>query len=385
MPANQGPIRIISSVAPIRIADFGGWTDTWFAKFGRVLNIAVYPLAQVQMRVFPRDEDRPVLTIYAENYGERYTLDSVGGTYDRHPLLEAAIDFMAIPPHLALEIDIFSEAPAGASTGTSAAVSVALIGALDLLTPGRLTPHEVARAAHRIETERLHQQCGVQDQLSSAFGGINFIEILDYPHAIVSPVQVPEAVAWELDTRLSLVFLGQSHSSSKVHELVISELENAGPDAEKLRPLRRTPLRARDALCSRDFVAFGRAMIENTEAQANLHPGLVSPQHQAVIEVAKKFDALGWKVNGAGGDGGSVTILGSSKSAASREMLQAIAAEVPGTQSIPIHLASHGLRVWDSPGDGSGRRQEPAPTEDEQPEPPRQPFSLSPSWDWPDQ
>jgi D-glycero-alpha-D-manno-heptose-7-phosphate kinase len=145
------------------------------------------------------------------------------------------------------------------------------------------------------------------------------------------------------------VFLGQSHSSSKVHERVIADLQDAGPDAKQLRPLRRTPLRARDALYAGDFVALGRAMIDNTEAQQGLHPELVSASHAAVIEVAKRFDALGWKVNGAGGDGGSVTILGSPQSAANREMLRAITVEVPGTQSIPIHLSPQGLRVWDSP------------------------------------
>jgi D-glycero-alpha-D-manno-heptose-7-phosphate kinase len=298
--------------------------------------------------VFGRRADRPPVTIFAENYGERYTLECVGGTYDRHPLLEAALQFMGVPDDLALEIDIFSEAPAGASTGTSAAVSVALIGALDRLTPGRLTPHEVARAAHRIETELLHQQCGVQDQLASAFGGINFIEILDYPHAIVSPVQLPYALQWELEQRLSLIFLGQSHSSSKVHERVIVELEDAGPDAEKLWPLRRTPIRARDALYAGDFAELGQAMLDNTEAQAQLHPGLVSPRHQAVIEVARRHGALGWKVNGAGGDGGSVTVLGGPMAAANRTMLRAIAAEVPGTQNIPVCLSASGLHVWEA-------------------------------------
>jgi len=342
------PLRIINSAAPIRIADFGGWTDTWFAKFGKVLNIAVAPFAEVQMRVFPRRGDRPPVTIYAENYGERYALEGVGGTYDRHPLLEAALQFMGVPEDLALDLDIFSEAPAGASTGTSAAVSVALIGALDLLKPGRLTPHEVARAAHRIETELLHQQCGVQDQLASAYGGISYIEILEYPHAIVSPVRLALAQRWELEERLSLVFLGQSHSSSKVHERVIAELENAGPDAEKLRPLRRTPVRARDALFAGDFAALGRAMIENTEAQADLHPDLVSPRHQAVIDVARRHGAIGWKVNGAGGDGGSVTLLGGPKAAANREMLRAVTSEVQATQNIPIYLSPTGLRVWES-------------------------------------
>jgi len=338
---------VISSVAPIRIADLGGWTDTWFAKHGRVLNMAVYPHAEVQLHVFPR-QDRPLVEIHAENYGERYTLDSVGGTYQRHPLLEAALEFMGVPHDLALRVSIFSEAPAGCSTGTSAAVSVALIGALDRLTPGRLTPHEVARAAHQIETELLGQQCGVQDQLASAFGGINFIEIIDYPHSIVSPIELPDEFHWELERRLSLIFLGQSHSSSKVHEKVIRELEAAGPGAAKLESLRLTPVQARDALYAGDFAALGRTMIANTDAQANLHPELVSPQHQAVIDVARSFGALGWKVNGAGGDGGSVTVLGNCDTSVKRQMVRAVEATVPGTREIPIYLSRFGLRVWDT-------------------------------------
>ncbi len=344
----EKPLRVVSSVAPIRIADLGGWTDTWFAKYGRVLNIAVYPYAEVQIRVFNRNK-RPLVEIHAENYGERYTLDSVGGVYDRHPLLEAALEFMGVPKDLALSISIFSEAPAGCSTGTSASVSVALIGALDQLTPGRLTPHEVARSAHRIETELLGQQCGVQDQLASAYGGISLIEILDYPHAIVSPIRLPDGVHWELESRLSLIFLGQSHSSSKVHEKVIQELEQTGPTAAKLEPLRQTPIQARDALYAGDFAALGDAMIANTEAQADLHAELVSPTHQAVIDVARDFDALGWKVNGAGGDGGSVTVLGNGDTSVKREMMRAIEQSLPGTKSIPVYLSRSGLRVWDSP------------------------------------
>jgi len=344
----EKPLRIISSVAPIRIADFGGWTDTWFAKYGRVLNIAVYPYVEVQIHVYRRG-NRPPVSIYAENYGERYTLEAIGGAYDRHPLLEAAIQYMGVPKDLALEITLFSEAPVGASTGTSAAVSVALIGALDWLTPGRMTPHEVAAAAHRIETELLHQQCGVQDQLASAYGGICYIEILDYPHAIVSPIVLPNSIWWELERRLTLIFLGQSHSSSKVHEMVIRELESAGPEAEKLAPLRETPVKAKNALYAGDFEALGQAMIENTEAQRRLHPNLISPRHQAVIDIAQRFGALGWKVNGAGGDGGSVTILGGPDSAIQRQMLATIKKELPYTQNIPIYLSRFGLRVWETP------------------------------------
>ena len=49
------PLAIINSVAPIRICDNGGWTDTWFAGYGRIFNIGVYPYAEVQIAVYPAD------------------------------------------------------------------------------------------------------------------------------------------------------------------------------------------------------------------------------------------------------------------------------------------------------------------------------------------
>jgi D-glycero-alpha-D-manno-heptose-7-phosphate kinase len=341
-------LRIVNTVAPIRVCDNGGWTDTWFAGYGRVFNIAVYPYAEVQMRVYEHHGDRARITIHAENYGARYTIAEPHGVYDKHPLLEAALDYMEIPGNVALEISIFSEAPSGCSTGTSAAVSVALIGALDCLTPGRLTPHEVALAAQKIETELLKQQCGIQDQIASAYGGINYIDMYQYPHATVSQIRIPDRVWWDLESRLSLIFLGHAHSSSETHTMVIRELEDAGPEAAKLRPLRLTAEKSKDALYAGDLEALGRAMIENTEAQAGLHPALIGPDHQRIIEIARRYQAPGWKVNGAGGAGGSVTVLSRADATSKRAMIREIEAANPRYKNIPIYLSRFGLRAWES-------------------------------------
>ncbi|MBN1934086.1 MAG: GHMP kinase, partial [Anaerolineae bacterium] len=240
----------------------------------------------------------------------------------------------------------YSEAPAGCSTGTSAAVSVALIGALDCLTPGRMTPHEVALAAHAVETNLLKQQSGIQDQLASAYGGINFIDMYQYPHASVSQIYVSNAVWWELERRLLLIFLGKSHSSSQVHDKVIAELENAGPDCPKLVPLRKTPAMSRDALYAGDFMALGGAMQINTAAQAELNLALVSADAQQVIDIVRAHGALGWKVNGAGGEGGSITLLCSDISSQKRELIRQIEAANPLFKNIPIYLSRFGLRTW---------------------------------------
>lgn len=343
------PLRVINGVAPVRICDIGGWTDTWFAGQGKIFNIGVYPYVEVQIGVYPRSTRQDRIVLNAENYGERYAIElgQIGST--RHRLLEAAIAEMPLPEEYGLEIAIHSEVPAGASTGTSAAVTVALLGALDALTPGRLTPHEIAYRAHRVEVERLGLQSGIQDQLCAAFGAVNFIEMTSYPYATVSQIQIPNALWWELERRLLLVFLGKTHSSSAIHEQVIAGLEKVGGGAAPLEAMRRAAEQARDAVYAGDFSALGQAMVDNTTAQHTLHPALIGTEARELIALAKAHGAIGWKVNGAGGEGGSVTLLCSSSASERRSLLRTIAEVNPLFQPISIYLSRSGLRVWESP------------------------------------
>jgi D-glycero-alpha-D-manno-heptose-7-phosphate kinase len=66
-----------------------------------------------------------------------------------------------------------------------------------------------------------------------------------------------------------------------------------------------------------------------------------------IIEIAKAHGALGWKVNGAGGDGGSIAILCDSLSHEKRAMIRDIEQENALFRNIPIYLSRYGLRVWE--------------------------------------
>jgi len=334
----------VNAVAPIRVCDIGGWTDTWFAGTGTVFNIAVYPYVEVQLRVVRPSSDRSTIRISVENYGEDYVLDRERLAYGKHPLLEAALEVMDWPDEFSLEINVYSDAPPGASTGTSAAVSVALIGALDRLTRGRLTPHEVAALAHSIETDKLHLQSGIQDQLASAYGGINFIEMYEYPRASVSSIQIANPAWWELENRLSVIFIGSPHNSSDIHRKVIERLGDDARDNPVLTELRRLAHEAKNAVYDADFERLGETMNRNTEMQRSLHPGLVCQQFEELMEIAREFAALGCKVNGAGGDGGSLTILSDGDMAKKRQMLKEIHRR--SYSILPVYLSRQGLRVW---------------------------------------
>jgi D-glycero-alpha-D-manno-heptose-7-phosphate kinase len=346
-------------MAPIRVCDNGGWTDTWFAGRGAVFHIAVTPCVDVHARVIPRHERAHAVVLDLLNYDDRYAFDPASPP-GRHPLLEAVVGDMRLPDESTVEISVHSRMPPGSATGTSAAVAVALIGAVDALTAGRMTRHEIARAAHRVEVDVLGSESGIQDHLCAAYGGVNFLEIAPYPRARVTQLQLSRATLAELEARLMLVYLGQSHVSSEMHRQVIAKLTTQESDSGRLLDeLRAAAVDARDAVLASDFVALGAALRRNCEAQSRLHPDLVGSRALTAIGVAATQGALGWKVNGAGGEGGSVSLLCGRGAGARRDLEAALGAADPSFQVIPTTLNSSGLSVRTRPSGSEGQGKPP--------------------------
>ena len=178
-------------------------------------------------------------------------------------------------------------------------------------------------------------------------------------------LDVSPSIIAELERRMLLVYLGVPHNSSAIHEAVIADLSRAGPTASHLAVLRKTAEQSAHSLLAGDLEAFGRVMIANTEAQRRLHHGLVSALADRVISAAMRHGALGYKVNGAGGDGGAITLLTNGDPAAMARTVAAVEAVVTRRSmrrpAVPLRLGraagglwlsdSHGPRRW-----GAGRR-----------------------------
>jgi len=240
--------------------------------------------------------------------------------------------------------------PAGISAGTSASVSVALLGGLLSLNRIKLPLQEIVSLAHRVETEDLKMQSGVQDQVCAAYGGICFIHVPEYPRTRVEKLSLQPRVWDELDRRLYLIYLGKPHLSSAIHRKVIAKLERRGPEWKILQRMKELPAKARASLLAGDLDSYGEVMIENNECQRALLPELICKDAEAIIQVARKHKASGWKVNGAGGSGGSLTILASADDRLRRKMLQEILSLGKGIRPLPACLSQGGLITWDAPG-----------------------------------
>ncbi|MEK9156481.1 MAG: GHMP kinase [Patescibacteria group bacterium] len=307
------------SWVPVRVADIGGWTDTWFARHGDILNIGVLcryfgrraPFRGVEVSVDAqkRQAGEALISIMAADPVfdvEIETASLLAGEFNRQNLLLATLSLLPLEKltEFDLGIRIMSPIPPGASLGTSAAVSVGLITALR-----HISPDEAARLAWRAETEIMGGQSGTQDQWSAAYlPGIHRIAIPNYPKTHLRPIEITAATKQSLEEGLVTVFVG-THNSSDTHQMVIAELEREGNNSPRLQKLRDLAQPAEEALTAGNLAEFGQVMTANTAAQEALHPALIGAGHRLVIDLGRSADALGWKVNGAGAGGGSVTVL----------------------------------------------------------------------------
>ena len=335
-------VTSVRATAPVRVFDAGGWTDTWFAGSGFVCHLAVGPGAEVVASLAgegPPAKRHVWLRVPAFGDDYDFPLEQPPG---RHPLLEAALRRFA-PARVSLEVNVESSVPAGSSLGTSASVGVALVAALRALDGSPTSPAELARAAHDLETKDLGRQSGVQDHVAAAFGGASLVRVSPYPHFEVEPLLLAPATEQALGKRVVTAYLGAFHDSSAVHETVIAHLEGDSAAAERLlQPMREAAKRAARALVAGDLGSYGRAMVANTEAQAGLHPSLVNPLAREVIAAGAGAGALGWKVNGAGGPGGTVTLL--APEGAEAKMVEQVEA-VAGVQVLDLRPSTAGATV----------------------------------------
>ncbi len=329
---------IIESRAPNRILDFGGWTDTHFAGHGAVTSLAITLFAHVTVKT----RKTPGVSIHILDYGDRIEVADVvkQGYGTKHDLLLAALKTMKVKT--GLDIYISADVPPGCSTGSSAAITVALLNALSMIAGRPLVPHELARLAHRIETEELGQECGVQDQIASAYGCLNFIDIYDYPDSRVSPIPVSESLRLKLESQLLLVYEGQGHLSSDVHRAVIKDLSRPGSKvAECLERLRICAHDAKDALLSEDMEKLAEVMNQNNLWQKSLHPEIRTKKLETIERIAKRHGMIGAKINGAGG-GGSITILCAPGARTSVKK----ALNKSGFQILPFTMCTEPARAW---------------------------------------
>lgn len=339
---------MVRARAPVRIDFAGGWTDV--ARFAResagaVVNaaISIYSYASVRTDPAPSGAGGGI-RIYATDFDLYIEAADIRRLeYDGNAdLLKAAIR------HLNVDASFFittrSDAPPGSGLGTSAAMGVALIGALSQLVARPLLAHEVAELASEIEREELHILGGKQDQYASALGGLQFMEFHgDTVRA--APLRLSPATEFDLQKHLVLCYTEQSRLSGDIHQRVTEAFRKGEANTTRaIADLKRIARAMKERLLLGDLEGFARLMSDNWANQKRLHPSVTNERIDELFAIAGESGAAGGKACGAGG-GGCLVFM----ALPDREHILRQALKDAGARLIDFVFDHRGLQVIDAP------------------------------------
>ncbi|MDP3727418.1 MAG: kinase [bacterium] len=306
---------MIISRTPFRISFFGGGTDypSWFRRFGgAVLGAAIDKYSYLLCRHLPPFFDYRYSIIYSHIERKR-RVEEVN-----HRAVKAVLQHLGVERgiHLAHHGDL----PARSGMGSSSAFTVGLLHTLKALD-GKIIPKaELAREAIHVEQELLKEHVGCQDQIMTAYGGLNHIAFSPNGEFSVRPVTVARERMAELADHLMLFYTGVARTAEAITASYVPDLHE---QEEQLRPIGDMVEEGMKILASnRDIREFGELLHQGWQAKKAISTAISNPHIDGIYAVAIEHGAFGGKLLGAGGGGFMLLFVPPERHAAMRERLK---------------------------------------------------------------
>ena len=329
--------KVIEATAPARIDLAGGTLDLWplhvLHPGSSTVNLAIDRFAgcrvrrsDARLRVFSRDGTVEKRAGSAAELLEDARTALVGSLLEALEIREP------------LEIEYWSGVPFGSGLGGSSALTVALMGALESVSPRDLMGVDRVDFVRDVETRVLCKPAGVQDYYPPLEGGVH---VITFRAGRTTSLRIPaDADRWE--KHLTLFDSGVSHSSGMNNwQILRARLEGDQAVAENLEGVRRAAEAMSEAVRLSDFPRMGKALGEEWQARRRLAPVVSTPLIERAIAAAVEAGAWGGKACGAGG-GGCVVFL--SPPDRTGEVRRALSQLGEG-KVVPVRVVEEGLKV----------------------------------------
>jgi mevalonate kinase len=216
-----------------------------------------------------------------------------GVDFEKHPYISSVIEKMkGITPIKGVFLEVDSDIPVGSGLGSSAAVTIACIGALNELFGCGLSLEEIAKVGHEIEIQ-VQGAASPTDTYVSTFGGV---------------VTIPERRKLRIPD--CGIVIGDTGIFSSTKELVanVRNLRESYP--ELIEPLMASIGRiskiGEPLVMAGDYLSIGRLMDVNQGLLDALGVNII--ELSRLIYSARKAGAFGAKITGAGGGGCMVAL-----------------------------------------------------------------------------
>lgn len=324
--------------APLRLDFAGGWTDVppfSSREGGVVVNAAIGLRAHVTL-----DLGGKLLKLVSEDLGETLECANSGGLAagGKLPLLTAALRMFPVLGTFTLTTHC--DAPAGSGLGSSAALGVALVGALSRARQETMSPSDIADQAWRVETVEAQMAGGKQDQYAAALGGFHRLTFRD-PDVGIEPLTLDPDFAAALERHTVVCYTNKSRISGDTISRVMGAYERGDTNVTgALHGLKETANAMAEALRAADLARVGTLLSENWKHQQALDPGMRTDEMAQLEEAARQAGALGGKAAGSGAGGCMFFLM--------RDEARKTAAAVAGAGArvIPLAWTAQGVGTW---------------------------------------
>lgn len=286
---------MIISRTPYRISLFGGGTDyhTWYQEHGAaVLATTINHYCYLHCRLLPAffEHKSRIVWRMVEQVMENHEI--------QHPSVRAVLEYLDM--NQGIEIHHQGDLPARSGLGSSSAFTVGLLNAMYALQGNISSKRELACEAIHIERDILNENVGVQDQIETAYGGLNKIVIHANGTFEVMPLVLSAKRLDMLQNHLLLFFTGVSRTAS---DIAGDKIRSIPTKQVELRAIRELVDVAADILTTGDITDIGRLLHESWMLKRQITSSISPTFIDDIYLKARNAGALGGKLLGAGGGG----------------------------------------------------------------------------------
>ncbi len=284
------------SRTPYRMSFVGGGTDyhPWYQTHGgAVISVTINHYCYLHCRLLAPFFEHRSRIVWSK-------IEEVRGHNDiQHPAVRAVLEYLKI--NQGVEINHQGDLPARSGLGSSSAFTVGLLHAIYALRGMISSKRELACEATHIERDILKENVGVQDQIATAYGGLNKILIRPDGDFEVCPLILPLERLRSLHEHMLLFFTGVSRTASNIAGDKIKAIPTK---TDTLRRMHEMVDEAERILCSnQDLRTFGELLDEGWQLKRQLSSKIAPDFIDDIYLRAIKAGAIGGKLLGAGGGG----------------------------------------------------------------------------------
>lgn len=287
---------MIITSTPYRISFFGGGTDypVWFQEHGgAVLATTINRYCYITCRLLPPFFDYRHRIVWSQ-------VETVNNVDEiAHPSVREAIRYLDVQQGLEIHHD--GDLPARSGLGSSSSFSVGILHALHALQGRIVTKGELARQAIHLEQNLLKEDVGIQDQILTAYGGLNVVEIDQDSAYRVNPVPMDPLRKELFQHHLIMVYTGISRSAS---EIAKKQIESIPGKSEIMKDIQGMVSEAVKILSGTgDLNDFGHLLHASWQLKKSINEKITTTVVDDIYEAAIRAGAIGGKLLGAGGGG----------------------------------------------------------------------------------